>query len=557
LFSLITLKIAPLLDPNNPNRAVEILLHEDLEQHGADPDDIQLCLGQFDLRGAREGPAADRTTLDAKGVAILVRLSDTHRGLASRKALATIASKAFVDGNNARAKTLLAAYVRDYPNTPWTWVAAMKVAIVEAMRGDATAAASAYLDVARRYSDRPIAHVVGAYMAGWQFEATGDETRAHAAYADALMAWDRDDGRSYDFPVRLPDDIERIWPLIDLDELTDRVARLSDELRQRDGATVAHAHWLVEQKRYVDASTALQAFLHAHGSSPLAADARVLMHQAQLWVAMNAGNIWRKEHDDAACVATLETLEREPYDFYVGIAFLAHASLLHRQGHADDAARQAQSAIQRLWAWRSAEIARSPPEGLDADVAAIRSEMFRPGGVVPMIERSSFGDLAFAAPTSPFVEVGADVTVTSQGITGNRTVFQSYAHAPMALPMTDEEDRILTYVALIEDTTPSNLPILYLNPRSRVSWDGLLLGAAPAFTSIEFADDARTRASVQFSWRGSGYTATLEKIDEHWHVVRLLNSVTSWWEGPGDQGTKGRRDEGAKGRASHHFARLR
>lgn len=527
LFSLITQKIAPLLDPADPNRAIEILLHEELEPHGVDPDDIQLCLGQFYLRGARERAAADRTTLHAKGVAILERLSDAHRGLASRKALATIASKAFVDHDAARATALLARYLRDYPDSPWAWVAAMKLATLNGMEGNTARAAKAYLDVSRRYVGQPIARVVGAYLAGWDFEATGDETRAHTAYADALMAWDRDYGRMYDFPVTLPDDIERAWPLIDLDELTDRVARLSNELRQRDGATVAHAHWLVEQKRYVDASTVLQAFLHAHGSSPLAADARVLMHQAQLRTAMNAGNIWRKEHDDTLCMATLEALEREPYDFYVGMAFLAHASLLHRQGNAEEAARQAESAMQRLWAWRSAEIAKSPPDGLDADVAAIRSEMFRPGGVVPTIEPSSFGDLAFAGPTSPFVEVGAEVTVTSNGTTTNRTIFQSYAHAPMALPITDEEERLLTYVALIEDTTPSHAPIADLNPRDRVSWRSLLLGAAPAVTSVEFADAARTRASVQFSWRRSGYTATLEKIDGHWHVVRLLNIIST------------------------------
>jgi hypothetical protein len=252
------------------------------------------------------------------------------------------------------------------------------------------------------------------------------------------------------------------------------------------------------------------------------------MHQAQLWIAMNAGNIWRKEHDDTLCLATLEALEREPYDFYVGIAFLAHASLLHRQGQTGEAARRAESAMQRLWAWRSAEIAKSPPEGLDADVAAIRNEMFRPGGVVPMIERSQHGDLAFPASTSTFIEVGADVTVTSNGTTTNRTIFQAYAHAPMALPVTDEEDQLLTYVALIEDTTPSNLPIAYLNLRDRASWHGLLQGASPGFMTIELADAAHTRASVYFSWRGGGYTATLQKIEGRWHVVRLLNSVTSW-----------------------------
>jgi hypothetical protein len=447
--------------------------------------------------------------------------------LTARRALATIASKAFVDEDAARARLLLRAYVRRYPDSPWTWVAAMKLAVVDAMSGDAAMAARAYRDVGRRYADQPIARVVSAYLAGWHFESGGDEARAQAAYVEALTAWDRDYGRLYDFPVRLPDDIESTWPIIDLDELTSRVARLSEELRERDGATVAHAHWLVEQKRYADASTALQAFLRAHRTSPLAADARVLMHQAQLWTALNAGNIWRKEHDDEVCLAILEALEREPYDVFVGIAFLAHASLLHRRGQTDEAARQATSAMQRWWAWRNAEIAKSTLTGLDADVAAIRSEMFRPGGVVPTVERSQFGDLAFDAPPSPFIEVGADVTVTSSGTTTSRTIFQSYAHAPMALPITDEEERLLTYVALIEDTTPSNLPIAYLNLRGRVSWRDLLLGAAPAVTSIEFADDGRTRASVQFWWRGSGYTATLEKIDGRWHVVRLLNIVTS------------------------------
>lgn len=518
-FYWITRTVAPLLRPDDPGSGVETIFEEDLIPAARNADELKLCLDRFEVTAADQQFRPD-TPQRLRGVQLLETLASSASDMA-RPALAILASKAFTEGDGALAASLLDEYITRYPDAPWTWVAAMKRARLTSERGTPEATAAAYLDVAHRYRDQPLAPVLGAFFAGWYDEEAGAIPDALDAYRQAQRNWDPAHGQFYDFPVRFPRSTSNAGPpsriaRADLDRL---VARLAVDLREPGGADLARAQRLLRNNRYEEAADAFRAFLGAHPSSAEAVDARRDMHRAQLIHATYLGNVFRAEHDDAACFAILDALDREPYDFYVAAAGLARSSILHRQDHDEEAQRVASSTVERLYTWRQTQIARVGLDPVEADLAQIRSELLRPGAQIQEVDGQQSEPLTWPPRHGVFAEMAPEIAVTLGGQTTTRTVWQTYAAVPNAIPITREEAEVFLYIALAGNANPNAFPRTSLDGIDELLfWRSVLGDAGGGIGNVVFLNAARTLATADLL----GKTVRIEKFAGHWRIVRVV-----------------------------------
>ena len=150
-----------------------------------------------------ERSAHYRTTVDG-----LSRLQAQGQGLYQRKALATLASLHFEERDYRRARDLFKNYAGSYPETPWAWVAALRIGQCEEALGHWKAAGDAYLAAAAKYGPIPLARVLGRAYAARSYEARGQIAEALRHYQAALDGWDDDYGTVYSLHLTHPQPTE-------------------------------------------------------------------------------------------------------------------------------------------------------------------------------------------------------------------------------------------------------------------------------------------------------------------------------------------------------------
>jgi tetratricopeptide (TPR) repeat protein len=522
---------------------------DSLEKTATNPGMVQFLRAQYYARQSTAGPEASRETMAAKAHASLTALVSANRGIASRYALAFAAAFDYYQRDYARALPEFQQYVAQYPSSPWAPIAALRVGECYEQMNDWPKASAAYARAAATFNSDAFARVLGGAFASRTLDAQGLFDDSLAAAKRALNSWDTDYG--FEYSIRSAQATERVTtgPFVDRlrltrDNLAVRVATLESDLRQPGGKLLARGRWQINQNQFAEAIQTLTTYLREEPESPGRADARLMLHRAQLELALDLASLEGPHYDKAKALAALDSLAAEPFDSFVATAALAKASLMMMGGQSESAEAVIATTLESWLKSQSDLTARALAPGIEADIAEIRRVVFRPLGDLPL-----YGGMranAFSFPTGPprFVVVRADVQVkTADGQVGRHMIYQRFPDLDHVLLLTsDELSLIQRLVPTIGGTrtraptsvmqTPnqpvgSSMDILSLFgrffPTRPGHWGGWELETYPAVTQIEFVNAERTKANAQVTIGYSGATVVLEKVDGKWRAVALTN----------------------------------
>ena len=515
--------------------SVERLL-EDIARDPGKASAARYLLAEF-YRHRRDS-GADHVQLKSKARQALAALHAQDQGLYGRKALATLAVLEFGERQYEEAARHLRTYLTRYPDSPWAWVAGLRLGHALMARGEWTAAASAFQSVAARFPDLPPARVLAHAYTARAWEAAGRLDDALAEHERALAMWDDDYGPVYSLyftrgsrpeePFRVArDDVE-----VAKTALATRVAELQRSLAAPGAALLERGRVLFGRADHDGAIAVLTEAVTEHPSSPMARDARLLLHRARLTRAIERGD-----------AAELESLSREPFDFWVAAAGIGRAAMLWKEGATEPARTMMKTALDAWFAHQQRET-RDPPGALERDVLEIRQLVFRPrGGGLFAGTQWELRSLEpsptpfFVARTAIDVKLGGDAGVARVRIDRPIPEF------PNVLFWNTEQlaffDLLLARIGGTEKGTPATVMAVPNQPvgGSRVvlelmksffparpgHWGGWMIETFPMITHIEFSDAARTKAAVRFTVGYEGATAMLEKKNGVWTFKELTN----------------------------------
>lgn len=523
---------------------------DEIEKTAPEPGPVRLFRGQYYARQASAGREADRAAMAANAQASLAALASANHGAASRQALAFEAAFDYDRGNYARALPEYQQYVDRYPSSPWAPIAALRIGECYEQASDWPNAADAYAYAAATYRSEPIARVLGGAFASRALDAQGRFDDSLVAATRALNDWDVDYGTEYTISSsRAPVSGVATGPFVDQlrvtrDDLAVRVATLDRDLRHAGGRLLARGRWQLDQNQFAEAGKTLTTFLRQEPRSLVLADARALLHRAQLELALDLAAREGPHFDKIRAAAALDAIAREPFDAVVATAALAHAALMATDGHGSDADALMAMTLDSWVASQRDLTARPPATGIDADIAEIRRVVFRPLGDLRVYAGMRINAFTFPAALPRFIVVRPDLQVkTSDGEVRRRTVYQSFPDLDHVLLLTTDE---LSLVARLVPTiggpsrrrpaqvmdTPNqpvgaSMDILSLwsrfLPVRPGHWGGWELETYPSVTRVEFVNAERTRGNASVTIGYSGATVMLEKIDGKWRAVRLTN----------------------------------
>jgi tetratricopeptide (TPR) repeat protein len=543
---VITSKVADLFGRKGERTAgVERTLAE-LERRAADPAAVRYLRGLFYLRAEdRESPERRKDRLDKARVA-LRSASSGGSSLTHRRALATLASLDFQEGEYASARMAFRKYATSYGASNWTWVAMLRIGQCDEALGDPNATAAAYLAVARAYAELPLARVLGHAYAARAFEAAGEFEKALTQHQRALDGWDNAFGLRYTTFVRRPSRQDDPFVVaadvgeVRKDALAPRIAQLKRSLALPGGALLERGRSLIARARYDAAAAEMQHLLTMHPKSEVAVEARSLWQRARLERALHAANVEGPQPDETEALNQLEQLAREPHDFAVTAAKIARASLLLKRG---DAAKAEALLAQALTEWHERQRIATPRSGLEADVAEIRRAVFLPKGS-EIYKEGRWNAFSWPTAPPPFMLVTADVRVKLHNGDGTSVrAVQAFPQAQKVLVFTTEEIALLKkMITTLGGTrrrepghvmeTPNqpvgdSMQILKLwsrlFPARPGHWGGWELETYPVITEIEFSNPERTKAAARVTIGYSGATVELEKEGGRWIAKRLTN----------------------------------
>ena len=525
-----------------------------LERIAQNPDAVRLLKAEFYLRPT--DPVVEekeRPALRAKGQATLEALTRQSTGLYQRKALATLATLRFGQGDHAAARDLYRRYLDAYPASDYAWVAALRIGQCEEAMGNAAGAADTFSKAAQRFASNPVARVLGHAYAARASESAGDYTRALAGYQSAHAAWDADYGLKYSFlplplaPVNDPFTIVDGTEVV-RDALPVRISELKRTTAVAGGALVERGRWLVTRGRWDEAVAALASFASQHPTSPLVPEARRLNHRARLEKALELSDSEKPGADVNAALEGLKALGLEagvknaPAGFEIAAAQLALATLTFVGGAAGADALMADA----VKTWQAIDTAKAPSAPLSAfqrDVVEIRNAVFRPKGG-GLFESDRWNAFKWEVVSSQFLTVDPELRVKSAD--GEVTVVTAYDTFPEfsnVLFLDAERRRMLERIMLkiggtrrrpwtrVMDTPNQpagpSLDVAALWKKSFWTqsghWSGWVFESYPIVDEIEFIDAARTRAAVKVTVGYSGATVQLEKKNGAWVATALTN----------------------------------
>jgi hypothetical protein len=257
------------------------------------------------------------------------------------------------------------------------------------------------------------------------------------------------------------------------------------------------------------------------------------MHRAWLAQALErAGD----QASDRTVIDMLDALGREPFDFAVGAALIARASILGRRGAAAEAKPFMQSALNQL---RLAQ-QRRPPQALsplERDVADIRDLVFQPQGR-GAFAGTQWSSYELSTTVQPFLVVSSDIFVHLPGDLVERVVIDAVPAAgiPRALALRADQIALLEKILSTIGGTETRQPVSVMEPPfqpvgaavdisaawneffpvQRGHWGGWLIETFPSITTVQFSDAARTKAVAAFRVGYSGGMVPLLKKNGKW-----------------------------------------
>jgi tetratricopeptide (TPR) repeat protein len=495
-------------------------------------------LAEFYLLLRDAQTADERSTRIAKARETLAVLHAESEGLYQRKALARLAILEFGEREYASAAKHLSEYIARYADSPWAWVAALRLGQAHAAVGNWAAAAAAYQSAAARFSSIPPGRVLAHAYAARALEALGRFDEALAEHERALTRWDRDYGETYSLYFTRParpeerfsiakDDVEVIRTA-----LAARVAGLKTTLRVPGAALLERGRWLFAQARLDDAATALERVLKEHPRSALAGDARVLLHRVRLTRAL--------ERADAA---ELERLSREPFDFWVAAAKMTSAALASKQGDSKSADALMTEAFSAWQTHQASVMPSAAPSALELDVLEIRNVMFRPRGD-GLFTGTNWELQSLKPPPTPFFMMRQSVDVKPpDGEVVKVRIDRALPDFPNVLFFDAEQlaffDLLLARAGGTEKREPTsvmqvpNQPaggsvallalLTKFFPARPGHWGGWMFETFPTITRIEFTGAERTKAVVRFTVGYEGASAIFEKQNGVWTFKEMKN----------------------------------
>jgi hypothetical protein len=283
----------------------------------------------------------------------------------------------------ASARDHFRKYVSAYPDTAWSWVAALRIGQSSEALGDWRAAANAHVAAASKYGSIPFARVLGRAFAARSYEALGQFNPALREYQAALAGWDNDYGPMYSLhisqsPRANPTAFVQDRPDVSITALPGKIAQLRNSMSIAGGALLERGRWLVEHGRHKEAVVSLEQLLTRYRQSSAVPEARYLVHRARLGSALELADVTNPKRNDAAALTQLELIAKDPYDFGVCAAKIARASILWRRASAAEADSLMLEALSEWYEHQTAHRERSR-NNIERDIADIRN-LIRPAG---------------------------------------------------------------------------------------------------------------------------------------------------------------------------------
>ena len=238
-------------------------------------------------------------------------------------------------------------------------------------------------------------------------------------------------------------------------------------------------------------------------------------------------------HREGRLADARDAMVGAPLDAGVFAGRVARSALLFRQGDSRAATDLLRATMNRLIAAQR-PLREAPLSGVDADVAAIRTVVFRPLGDLSVYCSQHWNAFTFPGSMPEFVVLNPGVIVTlADATTSVRAVHHGMPDLPNAVYLDKEDlarlDRIIASIGGTERREPTqimetpNQPIGMsrnlvnfwntLFPTRHGHWGGWVLESYPTVTRVEFLDEAHTRATAAVTIGYSGCAVVIEKRD--------------------------------------------
>jgi hypothetical protein len=424
-------------------------------------------------------------------------------------------------------------------------VAAVRIGQAQAESGDLAAARASLRAAASSNGSRRVAEVVARALASQVSAALGDFDAEVTDLKRTLEAWDPDFGATLQFASNrsptsgtAPDVLATSFRR---EDMSARAVALAASLARPGGKTLEAGRWRLQHADWNGALAILEPVSRAT-ASPLAGEARALAHRARLERALEMADPSGATRDEEGADRALKALAAEPFDFSVAAASVSRAALGWTQGLQGDARLWMRDGLEALRA--NQPIVPAPLTGtLAADVLAIRDVVFRPlgGGLYP----AHWNGFDFPAALPRYLLSQSTVQVR---LPGGRSEMIAVNRPPPGLTNVlffdaDQEAFLTTLMRRLGGTatrqpgspieTPNqpvgrsvNILAMFTEffPARPGHWGGWEFFAYPVISSIEFRDEARTKAVVAVVIGYAGANVIFEKRDGVWVATLLTNA---------------------------------
>jgi hypothetical protein len=330
----------------------------------------------------------------------------------------------------------------------------------------------------------------------------------------AREAWPSDESQllGLNWPIEFESDtsVSSMWPReIDRWDVTSRIEQLTAAASTAWGFEVGRANWLFERHRPAEALVLLRGIRAQHSARTVHDRLRPLIHRAALAEAV--GSIPKSGQLPAWADHALAELCAEPFDAWVGVACVVHASAAAVDGSASVAKAELARALD-TWSQvqASAAAVQAPPTPVEQDARAIHDLLFKSSSKANVI----------LMPASVRVTIGDDaqpVVVTTP----------RPATAPHVVALTGDEAQTLwdpiRSLSGCAERRERRLTRLWMEVADiEPSYCTGGLGSSDkrsVVQSIHFTDAERTRAYAVVGTGSGGHAPILEKINGQWKVT--------------------------------------
>lgn len=475
-------------------------------------------------------PEAARPALRQKAVETLSALANSGTGLYARRALATLASLLYSERNFAEAQRAFARYLDAYPNTPWSWIAAIRIGQCHELTGNLSAAIDAYRSAAVRFGSISLPRALARAYAGRVSDAAGRLEDAAAEYEQALEGWGNLQRTARMESYRVADIVEGMPVEVQGLALKARLDEIRASLATAEGRQLENGRRLLAANDLAAALVAFESFIRTYPASTLVPEARRLTSRIRIEQAIAQAGPVNAPRDTPSAIATLAAVQSEAWDEFAGVARILAATLTLRNGTRAQADAMITAAL-REWQEKQTSKPSTLPADVAEDVAAIRHQVFE--GEDPAAAWQSRFGWNYARPS--FLVVNPHITVQLANATAEReTVYPVSTLSPLF--MTTEAMTLLvnSLNALAEENperrSVARVPVemrnflgthLPLEMGMLVSTGITSFASIPNVCAVVFTDAERTRANVEIRTSSSGGTLVMEKTAAGWRVVSV------------------------------------